>query len=442
MHVSRQSGKTLSVSKWSGDDRDMWSGVLAPAGWGWTLPVNIQRNGSVFSLNNFDITIYKPAIAKTYYVKPTGSDIADGLTWATALRSIDVGIAKADADQVLIEEGIYTRSYSWDSTTLARSMSIIGMNAAHTGPGMVICTNSVSSADTIVWALTPAQTFTYQCTRSSANRILDLSSVSGDGDYLEYTLQASIATVEANAGSYWINGTTVYVHTFDDRVPDASIWVTLTTRNGKVNGNVKIYLENIDFVGGYAGFEFDNTGAGQAPELYLKNCKFRQAMGNGLEYTGVAFVIAEGCTARKNLADGFNGDVLNAVLSKAIFYNCYGRSNGAAGDDDNGNTTHNGCSLVIVGGEYSNNKGPNIISSAALETWLLGVRSYSSAASVAGARIDFNTGGGSGVMWMDRCNNDGSTSENGIVANVGTTIHKRLCRMTVADGGAGTVDTY
>jgi len=46
----------------------------------------------------------------------------------------------------------------------------------------------------------------------------------------------------------------------------------------------------------------------------------------------------------------------------------------------------------------------------------------------------------SGVMWLDRCNSYGS--DYGIVAGAGATIHKRKCNTTVADGGAGTIDTY
>jgi hypothetical protein len=417
--------------------RKKWKNVTPPTGWGWALPFTVQRKGSKFRAKGFDITAYKPAVLKTYYVSPTGNDTTgNGLAWATAYRSINKAITQADADLVYVETGTYTRSFSWDGNTLSRSMSIIGVG------GYAICALAQTAADGLTWSLTADQTNTYQCTRSSASKVLDVSVVAANGDYQELTLRSSIATVEANAGSYWINGTTVYAHTTDHRQPDANVWVTLTTRNGKINGDVHVYAENIDFVGGYAGLEFDNTGAGQTGELYLKSCKFRHATGNGLESTGQSLVIAQDCLAARNGGDGFNYHYLNSVVPKIIEINNVGRDNGSAGDDDNGSTSHDGASIVRIMGEYMRNKGPNVIDSASLESLNLGVKSYTSAASISGARADFDLGGGSGTMWCDTCNNDESTSEHGFRAGTGTTVKKHNCRATVADDGSGTVESY
>ena len=408
----------------------VWQTVTNPIGWSWAHGLTIQRKGSTFRAKGLDISSYAPT-GKAYYVSTTGNDLATGLNWANSLRSIDIALAKVDIDICYIEAGTYLRTKSWDSYDLARSVSIVGVG------GGVICTNA---QDGLVWALSAGQTNTYETTRSSATKVLDVSNIDSNDDYQEPTLQTSIATVEANAGSYWINGNLVYVHTFDNRVPDSNIWVTLTARNAKISGDVHIYCENIDFVGGYAGLEFDNTGANQTPEFYAKNCKFRHTAGNGLEITGQSKVILQDCLAAKNSGDGFNYHVLNGVVPKVIEINCISRNNGVTGDEDNGSTVHDGGSVIRLNGQYYLNRGPNVVDSAALESWNLGCIAHNSQTIIPGAAHDFNAAGGSGVMWLDRCVSYGSTY--GITAGANTTIYKRKCSSTIGDGGAGIVTTY
>lgn len=436
--------KAVSVSCTIGE---AWDSVPVPDGYLFSLPFAVQNRAGAYRVDpTWDIAAYKLTSSKAYFVKTTGSDGADGLTWATALRSIDTAIAKADADTVNVEEGTYTRSYAWDAYILARSMSIIGWNTAHTGAGQVICTNAVTSSDTLTWTLSAGQTYTYQCTRSNAGKVLDISNVDASGDYQELTLQSSIATVEASAGSYWISGTTVYVHTYNNRTPDASIWVTLygasLVRNARIAGDVHVYIENFTFIGGYAGLEFDNSGAGQTPELYLKNCYFKHTSGNGLEITGQSLVIAQDCLAARNDADGFNYHVMNSVIPNVIEIGCTGRNNGITGGDTfNGSSAHDGAYVFRVNGVYYANHGPNVIESTAAQTWNVACQAYSSVAATSIVKVDYYSAGGSGTMYNLACTCPASASAYNYYATSGNTVKNRACSGSLT-GGAGMITSY
>jgi len=154
---------------------------------------------------------------------------------------------------------------------------------------------------------------------------------------------------------------------------------------------------------------------------------------------GVSTVIMQNCTANANMADGFNLHWQNSILCNGVFIDCVANRNGLTGDEDNGFTVHDGGSMIVIGGTASANLGPNVIPSAAY-AWCLGVTATSSAASIAGARLNFNSAGESGAMWCDRCISSGSDYDYN--AGVSTTLYKRLCTGAAIDGGAGEIEAY
>ena len=109
-----------------------------------------------------------------------------------------------------------------------------------------------------------------------------------------------------------------------------------------------------------------NTGAGQTPKLYAKDCKFlygQSGVAGCLTVNGVAEVYLQGCEAAFGGQDGFNYHVLNSVVPKVVEIDCVGRSNGTAnGDDnDNGSSIHENGDICRINGEYYGNLGPNVV---------------------------------------------------------------------------------
>jgi hypothetical protein len=69
------------------------------------------------------------AFGKTYYVDPNGSNFADGLTWATAFRSIQTGIDAAGKDDTVeVNEGTYIEKLFIGSDTKNISCKITSKN--------------------------------------------------------------------------------------------------------------------------------------------------------------------------------------------------------------------------------------------------------------------------------------------------------------------------
>ena len=409
-----------------------WVSVDNPVGWSWAHGLNIYRNGRRFRASGFDVSSMMPTAVVTYYVKLGGSDADTGLSWDHALGSIQTAVGKADVDRIYVQAGLYTRTFGWNDANLSRNCSIIGVG------GQVISSTQVIG---LVWALTAGQTYTYQATRSNVQGVFDKAVLDNNGDYTRYSNQSSIATVEATPGSWWQSGTTIYVHTIDNRPVDADVYISLIQYNGEALGNITVYMENITFEGGIIAFRINDSGAGQTPKLYAKNCQFKYSTnGNGLTVLTASETILQDCIAAANIQDGFNYHAHNGIVPKAIEINCISRNNGTTvSDTDNASSCHDGGSIIRIGGKYYNCKGPNVVEDGALESWNLGVKSHESIAASGGQNADFMCGT-SGVMWLDRCSSYGSV--NGIVAGSGTTIHKRKCAVDAVDSGSGTIDSY
>ncbi|MBE0696939.1 MAG: hypothetical protein IH586_08445, partial [Anaerolineaceae bacterium] len=347
--------------------RGGWVDVAAPAGWGWSLPVTLQRMGSAFRAKGFDVASLKPAATKTYYVSKDGNDGNSGADWANAKRNIHALWALGDYDRIIIGPGVYDRTDGWQGLDCTRSCAIIG-------EGDVAIT---AHQPGLSWALTAAQTYTYQTTRASSQWIFDRAVLDGKSNYTRYALKTSIAEVEASAGSFWISGSTVYVHTVNNRAPDADILVMLNAYNGDCLGNITVYMENIKFYGGSTTFRHQSNATEQTPKLYLKHCQFKYSgSSNGLSLLGISEAILVDCLADGNFLDGFNYHAQNSILPKAIEILCVGRNNGKAGDADNGSRIHDGGSIVRLMGDYHGNLGPNLVESAALESWNLGCKAH------------------------------------------------------------------
>lgn len=409
-----------------------WRNVPAPTGWSWAMPFSVQRSGNRFRPYGFSVAAQAPTGAgKAYYVTKTGNDGAAGTSWGAALRNVYTAVQKADVDIIYIGTGVYDRGDGWQGIDLVRSCSIYGV-------GDVTLTGHQSG---LPWAQNGTYPAVWQATRSNTQGVFDAAALDAYGDYSKLTLQTSVSDVNANPGSWYIDGSNVvYVRTSNSRQADANVLVMLNAYNVDCVGNITVYLENLKVYGGSNCVRHQSNGAAQTPKLYALNCRFKYATaGNGITLLGVDTAIFDNCESAACSGDGYNYHVQNSIVPHSAEFNCIGRDNGASGDDDNGSSMHDGGSVVRVNGSYYRNKGPNVVDSAHLESWNLGGLAHTSQASSAGARYNFNAAGGSGVTWCDRTVGYGSDYD--YVANTGCTLHRRRCIGSIT-GGAGTVDEY
>ena len=331
--------------------------------------------------------------------------------------------------EIHIAEGLYDRvAGGWQGITATRSLAVYGY-------GSVIVSGHESG---LAWAVDGTLTHTYKATRSGVGRVLDASIVDSLGDYAELVKRTSAEEVEANPGSWHLDGSNVlWVRTADGRAPDADLWPQVDAV-GRAGGDITVYLENLTFVGS-SPFYMYNTAAGQTPKLYAKDCAFKYAtagIAGGLRIEGVAEVYLQGCLAARNAQDGFNYHALNGVIPKVVEIDCVGRDNGPAGaaDSDNGSSIHEGGTIVRVGGEYCRNAGPNVIDIDGAQSWNLGCLAHDSLAQA--TNVGFYS---AGEMWLDRCRAYGDVTD--LYALEGCALHQRACGYYTT-GGTGTIEEY
>lgn len=412
-----------------------------PSGFGWAPPFAVAQRGRRFAVGAFDVRTYAPT-GKTYYVSTTGNDAADGLTPATALRRINTAYTKADVVVVSIAPGLYTRQYAWNSI-LARSVAMINNNPA---AGQVICT----AHDPLSWTTDATYANTRKATRSSVVRVVDAAHIDANGDYLEYINAASATVCNTTPGSWFLDvagGNTLYVRTSDGRAADADIWALLSVSNGRAGGDLTTYCEGIDFIGGSDAMNIFSGAAGQSPCFYAKNCAFKYAKssssaGNGVTIQGAVLTILQNCSAARNIDDGFNYHAYNGVSPKAIEISCVGRHNGAAGDTDNGSTSHDSARIVRINGSYYANRGPNVADVGGAQSWNLGCSAAgSTGAAGTGQQSNYQIDSSGGTIWLDRCVS-GAGSAYDLYAAAGAIYARGLIASGVGNGGAGTMTTY
>jgi len=307
-------------------------------------PVKVSDGKAYFGADPKSLVPLDPKVSATvYYVDGTnGNDTNNGTTWALAVKSIwkavTLGNTAAVPYTVNIAPGTYFRAngFSNNGTEVIPTQSCLIQGAN----GQVVCI--VGDAHT--WTLD--QGTTYQVARSNAKRAFDMAAFDADGDFYEFTLAASLAACRATPGSWYTDGTTVYVTRLDGAAAtSANTMVLLQSQNAiraTTSGNMHMY--RITQYGGNNGcIKISGNATGK---FYAEDCSFKYSANatyvDGVQSLDYALCVFNRCTAAKNQKDGFNFHAANSVLPTAVLFDCWGYGNGtaAASTSNNGITAH------------------------------------------------------------------------------------------------------
>lgn len=412
-----------------------------PISFNWQdTPITILTDGINFS-TTFDVENYKNVSAKTIYVDTTiGLSTNNGLTESTPVQSIEKALTLAssgDTIYLLDNEGtIYPRVKGFNGQKIEKSLNIIAKNKV-----------IVFAGDLLTYTKTAGRNYIYQTTRTNVEKIVDLNV----GDGYEYEKVASLDLCDTTRGSwYQASGDSVlYVHTLNDNSPDnkilnlLSVQITGTTCSSE---NVKLYLENIDFVGGTEGnFSFKNSVTYTEPIFLAKNCRFLYGKGtssnpNALSIVGAKYCYTQNCVCAFNNSDGFNYHAQNGTKTKFIEINCIGHDNGDnsginANNTHNGSTAHDGCVGIRINGVYYSNMGANLADvHVGTQTINLGCVCFDSKAGTKDSYdSNFSTQSSGAEAWLEGYTGFGSAWD--LYAVSGTTIHSKNCDFENKQGG-------
>jgi len=356
----------------------------------------------------FDAADYKVVGPVEYWVDPVNGNNNNPGTQVSPFRTISAALAAGDCDVMHLIAGVYPRQVAGSGTNAltlgSRSMSIIAE-----GGVAQICSHDVLS-----WTQVGV-TSAYQATRSGVIAVWDSSIVDANGDYQELTLVGSAALVESTPGSWFTDGTTVYVHTSDSRPADDNIRCYLSVNVCTITpstGPITIYMEGLQFEG--RGVQMQNGGIGKELTAYVKNCTSKYTIRrlggqdrDGWQFRGVN-VYLQACEAARTGLDGFNYHAANGILCRASEIACLSRDTGLPGTTTNQPTTaHDGCLIVRLNGTYTRGHGPGICDvNPGTQSWNINCVSDANLSALSGP-TNANFYIEDGDMWNDGCESGG-----------------------------------
>lgn len=424
-----------------------WSYVPPPDGFGYTPPFPILQNGREFKPNDGFKLVERAAVPQvtTYYVATGGADGNTGLSWAQALRTLNVALGKAGVTRIYVETGYYYWNQSGSGANINVSVEIIASG------GPVYFTTDIYN---LIGAFVLVGNHYEAASPAPLDAVYDATFLDSYGDDVPLTLQPNVAAVDANPGSWYFNAGTVYIRTTDSRVPDVSLrYFYGTNAINCARDNKTLYLEGLHFRGG-SGAYFANASAVGGMRVYAQDCSFKYATSTSAECClceGVTEVIFRDCIAAKAQADGFHYNILNTINSVGIEIDCISYDNGiASGFSGNGSSAHNSCTTIRIMGLYYNNKGPNLHDTGSTKNWALGCECHDpQPGGVPPNSRKANFTGGSiapGATWLDSCYSHGLYAPGGfdLYADGNAFLYYRnLLSLGVFGTGAGaTLTTY
>lgn len=361
-----------------------------------SVPFTIQTNKNGETKFSYDVSTKKNAVTKTYYVDIKKGSNTNAGTQEEPFKSINRALRYGDADEIVVNEGVYGWTDGFSGFSQVKPFNLIGKGTVIIG----------AHRDNLTWAKNSTYSNVYQTTATSVNEVVDFKSTN---DIRILTKQTSLQAVSENIGSFYIDtSNNIYVRTHDDRNPDEKILLNMITDGVKLTDNPKIYFENVTFSN-----TVRLTATTTNKQFYAKNCQFSVGTGNNaLSIEGYDYNILQNCTASYGTMDGFNYHIGNGILPKVIEIDCKGYNNGRNGaDQNNGSTMHDGGLILRIGGEYYGNSGPNVIDvNEGTVSVNIGVHSHHSRASKGTvSNTSFKNGNlGASKMYLINCLSNGS----------------------------------
>jgi len=407
-------------------------GVIHEKPAGFVMPsqlsgLKVYSRGNRFHTNiTPESLIDTTAYVQTYYVDSVGgNDANSGLTWALRKKTIGnaarAASASGIASRILVDGSAalpYYRQRSLNDDNIARvsavPLLIEAINArVVTGP-----------FDNLTWTKTGGATYTYQAAFAFAIAARNTVVLDKNGMHTRYAWVASSAAVDTTEGSWYTDGTTVWIHPHNHDEPDIfNARVDSQSISASWNCNQNLILRGFDFEGGIEGAA--NIKGGSTNIIITDDCSFRYAWGSnignggttyatGIRVSSCGLYAAFDCRADRNSRDGFGFVADAGPIPGGLLVNCRGWYNGdGASQSNNGYTSHEGVKSISIGGDWRYNYGTGSGHvNDNTQAWAVGDVSGASIGDIPkGGGINYGAFGawtGAATQWLDSCRDVGS----------------------------------
>lgn len=429
--------------------------VAPPSGLGWTPAFSILETAPGTFATTLDPSSLKLSTATTRYVDlATGSDANSGLVKASPKKSIWGALLVGANDTIYVKGSadpanptVYHYDWSWRVVPVLDTNVIVVSDFDTLAPGWAVSSIGHKAGDSFLgtWALTAdvAGPHVYEATlaTSPGGGVIDAAAApQASGALATLTNRASIAAVEASPGSWYHDGTKLYVRTTDSRAPDDRLRPLKQAINGWLNTAISIYVERLTFEGGNARAFFLQ----HCVQATFVDCTFCNAQQNGCELNVSAAVTGTThtvylirCRALGNAGDGLGATA--AGLGEVVRWceiACEAAGNSGGGSDE-GSSVHkvagNGAITSIrVGGRFHANKTAGFADVGGMSIWALGSRIDGEAQ---GAYV-----GDASTAWLHGCVLTGNTTDV-VTDNASGTVKVNGTAYSTSSG-AGTIASY
>lgn len=338
--------------------------ISVPAFVDWTPHVKVFNDFST-SFNEDD---FKLPATTSVWLSLTGNDTSGDGSEEKPFRTFAKVTSHCDSlndstINVFVKAGIYERIGTW------RSSPTKDLNVIAVGGEVVFSTKY----EALTW--TQHSVGVYKATRSGIGRLIDENQLNQYGVALDLMAVDSIILCETTPNSYFIEGTTLYVHRQDATAPDTRLKIISNLTGTTLKPNQKYFIKGVIFEGGLSGSIY----APMAYSVVMVNCKNTYSLDNGFRISGCNNSLAVNCEVYGNIQDGFNYHAdTNGISPYATEINCKSYCNGLADNNDNGSTAHEDCRVLRVNCEYYDNKGPNLVDVGTVRSWNINVKSENS----------------------------------------------------------------
>lgn len=205
----------------------------------------------------------------------------------------------------------------------------------------------------------------YKATRSAVETVFDKSVFNFDGTPTEYKKVNTLSECNDTKGTWFTDGTSIYIRRLNDSVIDSDILIPLNVGATlfKMLNDTKLMFENICFTSRHTSnpsFSIKNTS--NVGHLIMKNCSvLGSSDGNGIEAYNVKHSWLFDCISKNSFRDGFNyHNTIDGKNSFVFEYNCVAYDNGLRSPNGNNNATtaHDGINILRINSKGWNTKGP------------------------------------------------------------------------------------
>lgn len=335
----------------------------------------IYRNGKSYNVDfDFSQYIYN---AELYVDRDNGSDSNTGgktapfKTIKKALMSLytDTTIYVKSSHPFMRDEHFYS------DLSLQHNVSLINANE---DKKMIVLTTAQTN---LSWTQVDN---VWSTTRSNTICVFFKNSIDTLFGWKGIPKVADLSTCKNTPNTYFVDGNTVYVNTYNGNAPtDENYLIVLYVNDNKVllPNNTKIYFEGFGWINGknINAVEFrptlNNSGNSLVSHVCLRNCAAGNNSGdddggtqpgNGFAFNAIKEILLFNCYAKNSRRDGFNYhyDITSdSLANQYIFeYNCKAVNCGVNDNtqNNNGSTIHDGSKIVRAGLFVGKAKGPAI----------------------------------------------------------------------------------